>query len=177
MVHSLHQFTRPLSNLTLLHQKQIYNSPRCKNLPLLPQINKIGTIVGDMMIAMRRLKKFTILLHIFHGNMDLQTSGRLSKKSPYIVFKEITDPVELHDVSRFLAQPELIKFNEQIRVKMMEMIQCGFGISHIEHVAFGTSFIQKTVSHMSQVNAHNSERISENENEQTCLSLCCDRCD
>ena len=40
-----------------------------------------------------------MLSHCVNGNIDLETRGRVGKHRPDIVFEEIPNPVEFHDVS------------------------------------------------------------------------------
>ena len=50
-----------------------------------------------------------------------EASWLVPQQGSNVILKQISDAVEFHDVTRFLAQPKLVKFYEKVTVKMMEM--------------------------------------------------------
>ena len=61
-------------------------------------------------------------LHCVHLNVDFETSPMILKLRSDVVFKKISDSVELHNVSGLTLQPEFVKFNEQIAARDKTLI-------------------------------------------------------
>ena len=51
-------------------------------------------------------------LHCVHLNVDFETSPKILELRSNVVFKEISDSVELHNVLGLTLQPEFVEFNE-----------------------------------------------------------------
>ena len=65
-------------------------------------------------------------------NVHSKTGGFVFQLCPDYVFKQVSDPVELHDVFRLALQPELVKFYEEIAekrtirgAKLKTYVSCG----------------------------------------------------
>ena len=76
-------------------------------------------IVLDLVLVGPRLHSS----HRVHRNLDLQAGGGVFQKGSDVVFEEISDAVELHDVARLLAQPELVELDEEVAVEVVEVSQ------------------------------------------------------
>ena len=65
-------------------------------------------------------------------NVHSKTGGFVFQLCPDYVFKQVSDPVELHDVFRLALQPELVKLYEEIAenrairgAKLKTYVSCG----------------------------------------------------
>jgi len=81
-------------------------------------------------------------LHCVHLNVDFETSPKILKLRSNVVFKKISDSVELHNVSGLTLQPEFVKFNEQIAVKVMEIFHGWFVRIYVEHVGLYSAVVE-----------------------------------
>jgi hypothetical protein len=106
-----------------------------------------------MLIALANLKTLKPLgstvphdSHRVDGHVDLEARVRVGQHCPHIVLKEIPDPVELHDVPRLLAQPELVELNKEVAVEVVEAVEPWPPIlgadRHVVHVALGAAVDQ-----------------------------------
>jgi len=64
-------------------------------------------------------------------NVHSKTGGFVFQLCPDYVFKQVSDPVELHDVFGLALQPELVKLYEEIAIKVMEVVKIGPALRHI----------------------------------------------
>jgi len=55
-------------------------------------------------------------------NIHFETSRVVCQLCPDNVFKQVSDSVELHDVLWLTLQPKLVKFYEEIAIKVMEVV-------------------------------------------------------
>ena len=56
-------------------------------------------------------------LHRVHLNVDFEASPEILELGSDVILKEISDSIELHNVSGLTLQPEFVKFNEQITIR------------------------------------------------------------
>jgi hypothetical protein len=53
-------------------------------------------------------------LHSIHLKVLFEESSGVLQLAPYVVLKQVSNPVELHDVPWFAFQPEFVKLNEEV---------------------------------------------------------------
>ena len=61
--------------------------------------------------------------HRVDCDVDLEAGGGVPQECADVVLEEVSDPVELHDVARFLVEPELVELDEEVAVKVVEVTQ------------------------------------------------------
>ena len=61
--------------------------------------------------------------HGVDGNVDPQADLWVREGGADVVLEEVPDAVELHDVGRLLAQPELVELDEEVAVQVVEVGQ------------------------------------------------------
>lgn len=76
------------------------------------------------------------MLHSLHINIDLETRTQVTQLIPDIVLKQVSDPVELHDVSRLALEPELVKLYEEVAEEVMKVVHGWPPLVHVVHVGF-----------------------------------------
>ena len=105
--------------------------------------------------------------HSVDSDVYSEACRRVPQQGSNVVLEQIPNSIKLHDVTRFFAQPKLVEFDEKVAVKVMEMSQRRYDVTvggrwrHVEDVSFGTAIIEQTVSHVSKVDSHDGERVSE----------------
>ena len=60
--------------------------------------------------------------HILHGNVDLEMSATVCQKSANVVFKEISNAVEFHDIFGLFRQPKFVKFHKEVGIQVVEVL-------------------------------------------------------
>ena len=53
-------------------------------------------------------------LHSIHLDVHFEESSGVLQLGPYVVLKQVSNPIELHDVPRFAFQPKFVKLNEEV---------------------------------------------------------------
>ena len=53
-------------------------------------------------------------LRCIHLNVNFKQSSGVFKLRPNVILKQVSDPIELHDVRWFALQPELVKLYEEV---------------------------------------------------------------
>ena len=54
------------------------------------------------------------MLHNIHLNVHFEESSGVFQLWPYVVLKQVSNPIELHDVPWFAFQPEFVKLYEEV---------------------------------------------------------------
>ena len=62
-------------------------------------------------------------LHSIHLNVHFEESSGVLQLWPYVVLKQVSNPIELHDVPWFAFQPEFVKLYEEVaEIKIRKVI-------------------------------------------------------
>eukprot|EP00091_Calanus_sinicus_P023836 TRINITY_DN8270_c0_g1_i1.p1 TRINITY_DN8270_c0_g1~~TRINITY_DN8270_c0_g1_i1.p1 ORF type:complete len:100 (+),score=8.20 TRINITY_DN8270_c0_g1_i1:169-468(+) len=61
-------------------------------------------------------------LHSIHLYVHFEESSGILQLGPYVVLKQVSYPIELHDVPWFTFQPKLVKLYEKVAVEVMEVV-------------------------------------------------------
>lgn len=94
------------------------------------------------------------------GNVDLEAGVGVRQEYADVVLEEVSDPVELHDVPRLLAEPELVELDEEEGVEVVEVLDGrSAALGDVEDVALGGAVREEAVSHVRDVDADDGEGI------------------
>lgn len=73
-------------------------------------------------------------LHCVHFNVNFEQSSCVFQLRSDVILKQVSYPIELHDVPWFTLQPKFVKLNEEVAVEVMEVFQGWSPLVEIEQV-------------------------------------------